>query len=510
MARKVVFTDEFSGSLFDENTPALAEQVLGALMPRPEPLPCDVVRPAPAADNPPDIPAGPATATDRELIQIARLAARPVLTNPVTLRAPRGISKSMAKALSCAHFFTGQYLQPEGTAATAEHFLTRTGQEFHAWRKTYTEHLVETKKTLDLEFRERYLDERHLSEDGRKLIDRDTFELDPDSVVGCELFLSADADFAPLEYIEGREPGRHSVSRAAFVWGTIDLLLLEQGGVVATVLDPKSGFSTTGVTDEEPVVYATLVFAHFPLVETVNFRWDFVRVSALRRTSFHRRDDLRWMQDMIRELNAAKDEAVEGYNEGRPLEANPFSGLCPYCQLSCPLRPRFAAGELALAMPQTRADAVRLSQLVKVCEDVLVRARKLVIQWLDQDPDGEMQLDAGWQAQLRVDDKAYYPLVQALQVLGLDLVDLTRLNSEMRDLVARERPTHSPFFDVPLRSLAISGLSDFAKTKRSRGGVSRTGLKPALGPVARRSASTALVIRKAAQAQVEDGEQEAG
>ena len=485
--RKVVFTDEFSGCLFDQDTPALAEEVLGTLMPAPEPLPCDVT--------------------------IAGLLPPPAHLPALT--APRGISKSMAKALACPTFFTGQYLQPEACAATAEHFLTRTGNEFHAWRKEYTDHLVKNRLMVDPAFRDAYLSERQLSEDGRKLIGRDVFELDPDTVVGTELFLSADADFQPLEYVEGREPGRHSAARSAYVWGTIDLLLLTEGGTVATVIDPKSGFSTTGVTDEEPVVYASLVFSHFPLVEVVYFRWEFVRMSALRRTSFTRRDDFRWMQDAIRELNARKEEAVSTYNAGARLEANPFSGLCPYCQMACPLRPRFEAQELAIAMPQTRADAVAIAKLVKVCEDVLTRARKLVIGWLDQDPESALELGAGWSAQIRNDDKSYYPLVAALKVLGLDLVDLTRLNAEMQALVDRERPSHSPFFDVPLRSLSISGLSDFAKTKRSKkrgdaGGVSREGMKPALGPVARRTASTTLIIRKSAQAQTEEEEKEAG
>jgi hypothetical protein len=507
--RKVVFTDEFSGSLFNQDTPALAAEVLGALMPAPEPLPCDA-RPAPV-DEVASTPT-PVTSSTPGITAIPSARAERL----VQIMAPGGISKSMAKSLSCPTFFTGQYLQPEGTAATAEHFLTRTGNEFHAWRKAYTDHLVKEQRMVDPAFRDLYLDEHHLSEDGRKLIGKDNFELDPDTVVGSELFLSADSQFGPLEYVEGREPGRHSVSRAAFMWGTIDLLLLTEGGTVATVIDPKSGFSTTGVTDEEPVVYATLVFAHFPLVEVVNFRWDFVRMSALRKTSFTRREDLRWMQDMVRELNATKDQAVASYNAGRRLDANPFSGLCPYCQLSCPLRPRFETRELALAMPQTRADAVAIAKLVKVCEDVLVRARKLVIGWLDQDPGSELELGAGWEARLRIDDKAYYPLVEALQVLGLDLVDLTRLPADMQALVARERPSHTPFFDVPLRSLSISGLSDFAKTKRSQrrkdgsGGVSREGMKPALGPVSRRMAATTLIIRRAAQVQSDDIERAAG
>ena len=424
----------------------------------------------------------------------------PRLAQPLTQ--PHGISKSMAKAIACPTFFTGQYLQPERLAAN-EHFLARTGQEFHAWRKAYVDHLVASNRWSDDVFRDAYLAEHALSEDARTLIGRDRFEVDPDSVFATELFLSIDQDFEPLELATEQQPGRLSADPRFLLSGTLDLLLLE--GRTAIVLDPKSGFSTTGVTDDEPAFYAALVFAHFPLVEEVQFRWDFVRMSALRRTSYTRRDDLEWIHDRIRVVNAQKDLTVERYNLGLALDANPFSGLCPSCQLACPLRPRWEAGELSLAMPQTKSDAVRLAQLVKVCEDVIGSAKQLLLKWLDQEPDRELTLGLGFAASVRVDDKHEYPLIDALRSLGLDVVDIQALDGPTRQLIEEQRPAYTPAFDVPLASLHLGGLSSFCKTKKSMrrkdggGGISRETMKAELALCAKRSASTTVVIRKQSQ-----------
>jgi hypothetical protein len=425
----------------------------------------------------------------------------PVLAARPPLVVPQGISKTMSKAIACPTFFTGQYLQPERSAAPPEHFLTLTGREFHEWRKAYVNHLIETARWSDEEFRESYALEHDLSEDARALIRRDALEINPDSVYGCELFLSVDRDFEPLEHEFNREPGRLSTHPRFLLSGTIDLLLLE--GRTATILDPKSGFSTTGVTDDEPAFYAGLVMAHFPLVEEVFFRWDFVRMAAVRRTSYTRANDFQWIQDRVRAVDALKEQHVERYNQGLALDANPFSGLCPYCQLTCPLRPRWEAGELSLAMPQKREDAVRLAQLVKVCEDVIGSARSLLIQWLDQDPEHELPLGLGFVASLRVDDRNEYPLVEALHSLGLDLIDIQALDEKTRQLLDEQRPAQSPLFDVPLARLHIGGLSPFCKTKKSRAGVSREKLRESLAGVAKRSAATTLLIRKPSQLAIE-------
>lgn len=424
----------------------------------------------------------------------------PQVVNRPKLRAPAGISKSMVKALACPTYFTGQYLQ---RVAEVEHWLGKTGNEFHAWRRAYVEHLVETRLWRDPAFQADYLAGTVLSDDARTLIGRDGFELDPDTVYGCEVFLSIDREFRPLEHeIGNARPGRLSEETQALCSGTLDLLLLD--GRIATICDPKSGFSTTGVTDTEPPIYAALVMLHFPLVETVKFVWDFVRHSAIRRTEYTR-EDLPWIKDMIIDQDQKKNLYVERYNAGKTLDANPFSGLCPYCQLACPLRPRWEAGELAIAAPQTRADAVQLARLVKVCQDVIDRAKGLVAGWLDQDDSKRLELGSGWEATLRVSELNTHPLHEALEVLGLDLINIRDLDDKTRELIRNQRPEYTPNFDVPLESLTLGGLSGFAKTKKSRkrpdggGGVSREGLKPAMLAIANRGCSTTVVIRKAGQ-----------
>lgn len=420
------------------------------------------------------------------------------------LVAPIGVSKSMLRALECPTFFVGQYLQ---RVAEAEHFLARTGKEFHAWRQAYTNHLVDIQMWRDPDFQARYLETEVLSDDARKLIARDDFAIDPDSVYGCEVFLSIDREFRPLEHEIGNPtPGRLSGDPRFLASGTIDLLLLEDNGRKATIRDPKSGFSTTGVTDTEPPVYAALVMLHFPLVQEVNFVWDFVRSSAVRRTSYTR-EDLSWIEDLLLQKDQLKNDLVRGYNDGETLDANPFSGLCPYCQLTCPLRPRWEAGELALAAPQTRLDAIRLAQLVKVCEDVIGRAKTLVAGWLDQEPSMRLELGAGWEATLRVSETKSLPLYEALHALGLDLIDLSILPADAQKMVADHRPEYTPQFDVPLAQLTLGGLNGFAKTKKSRkrgnaGGVSRENLNAALLAIAKRGATTTVVIHKEGASEV--------
>lgn len=408
------------------------------------------------------------------------------LTRLGSLTPPAGISKSMAKALGCAQFFCGQYLQPDQVGVRT-HFLAQTGIEFHAWRQAYVHHLMRRNTECDPEFRDQYLATHQISEDARVLIERDEFRVNPEVIYGAELFLSVDRAFRPLEHEFGREPGRLSGHPDFLASGTIDLLLLQ--GRRAIIRDPKSGFSTVGVTDDEPIIYGALVFAHFRKVEEVHWVWDFVRSRAERTAVYRREDDFAWMQDRVRELDARKNSLVARYNSGESLEANPFAGLCPYCQLACPIRPRWQAGELSLAMPQTREDAVQLARLVKVCEEVTDRGRDLIKSWLDQDPNGKLDLGGGWEAAVQVSETLEYPLIAALRTLGLEVISSAGLSPEELELLDRQRPPMSPAFEVPLASLTLGNLTSFARAKK------RAGLREDLRAIAKRGASTRVAIR---------------
>lgn len=437
----------------------------------------------------------------KKLVRVEKRAAAEIIRHELV--APKGVSKSLAKAAQCPTYFTGQYLQPKDGRIDNPHWLTITGQHFHDWRRVYVEHLVDVRKRSDPEFATIYLAATPVSDDARTLIYQDSsrFEVDYEAVYGTELFLSIDRQFEPLEHEFGRAPGSLSSHPDFLASGQIDLLLLDND--CATIIDPKSGFSTTGVTDDEPPIYAALVMLHFPAIQEVKFKWEFVRVEAGKRASY-RRSDLGWIETRIREIDATKDLQVARYNAGEPVAANPFSGLCPYCSLACPLRPRAEDGELAFAPPQTRTDAVRIAQFLKVCESGAEQARALLRGWLEQDLFGALDCGGDFVASLRVDNRKSYPLLAALHELGLDVVSLDLCGPELRETIAASRPAHSPWFDVPLANLKVSGLTGFMKTSRSRkrpggGGVSREGMRERFDQHAIEDAATSVVIRKVTQ-----------
>jgi len=428
-----------------------------------------------------------ATATSK--LAVMPRPQRPQLVPPI------GVSKSMAKAMSCPSFFTGQYMQPD-SVSTVEHFLTRTGIEFAAWREAYLNHLIDEQLPADPAFKADYLARVAVSDDARTVIERDDFLVNPEQIYGAEVFLSADRDFRPLENSCGGRPGRLSTNTDTLASGTTDLLLIQ--GRVATVRDQKSGYSTVGVTDDEPVVYGVLVFAHFPMVDEVHFVWDFVRKGLERPVVYRRREDLQWMQDRVRQLDQKKHDLINRYNRGEQMEANAFSGNCPYCQVDCPLRPAWEGGRLAIGPPQTREDAIRLAQFVKVCEDGASAGREVLKTWLDQEPSGQLDIGAGWYAAPKTYETCEYPLVETLKVLGLALVSTEQMSAADEAALREAQPFKTPKWDVPLSALVASNLSGFIKAKK------RAGLKDELDQHAKRSASTRVQIKKIQAAEEDD------
>ncbi len=419
------------------------------------------------------------------------------------LLAPIGLSKSMAKAMACETYFAGAYVQRDAIPQR-ESPLAQVGTEFHEWRKSYVEHLIAVVKPRDPDFAKTYLDTHNVSADARKLIERDAWRFEipnPHSIYAPELFLSVDRYFYPLEQITNREPGNLSSDPNAYLSGQLDLVLI--GGDVATIIDPKSGFSTSSITDDEPPLYAALVFAHFPQVKTVKFVWDFVRVRGRRRAEYTR-EDLNWIHDRVRALNDRKFAIIERWNSGKPLAANPESGLCVYCPLNCPLRPRADAGELALAPLQTNEDAVKMLRAIVVSEAFLAMARPMVRKYLNHY--GSLPIGEDYVAALNVSESASYPIDHATQVLGLLLVDADKLQEEqpaLYDWLAQHaRPgAYTPRYDIPLSALTVGGLSGPAGTKSSKkrpdgGGVSREGLSQQLLAGASLRPTTKLVVER--------------
>jgi hypothetical protein len=326
---------------------------------------------------------------------------------------------------------------------------------------------MRTQQRSDAAFREEYLRTQPLSTDVRKLIADDDSTVNPEEIWDAEVYLSVDYAGNALRRRSGSGHELYPTENP-FVHGTLDLLLLSdlgpQGFETATIKDWKSGFSTTGIHDAEPKIYAALVFAHWPSVQTVKWSWEFPRLGLMKRVEY-KRADLAWIWPEIRTYASRSMQMVKQYNAGRDLLPRPESGLCAYCNLACPLRPRWEAGELAIGPAQTKEDKQQLARLLIVCEAVIQRVRKVLRGPLDAE--GPVELENGWEVSLQTTEKCSYPVVDALHTLGLGVVDIT--NPAIAEAVLPHEPTTSPLYDVPLKRLTLGGTSGFAKTKKRAG-----------------------------------------
>lgn len=395
---------------------------------------------------------------------------------------PQGNSKSMAKAMGCELHFAHYYLIPDQVLRNiVASELGITGTDFHRWREEYVHHLVAEDKWVDREWAQSWLAANAVTEDARRLVeyDMDTFSIDPNQVMGTELFLSVDGNFNPLEREEGGVPGRQSKHPDARYWGTLDLLLVN--GLIARVVDAKSGWSTTTVSDDEPPFYAALVFAHFPRVEVVEFQWDFVRARGVKRASYTR-EDLPEIHDAMRRIEARKRSIAERFRRGEPLQLNPHTGLCSFCSLNCPVKQEVTNThgiDVDIPPIQNDDDARRIAARLYVASLYASKARHMLKNFLDEK--GSLELGNDWVCEIRHQTTVDYPLTKVAEILGLELVDkkvlaelielLLLASDQNAELVARLRREVSPAWNVPIDKLALrtSKLNQYANTKKREG-----------------------------------------
>jgi len=392
------------------------------------------------------------------------------------------ISKSMAKAAKCETHFAAYYLTPGSVVRRVDTPLARTGSDVHRFMAAYVTHLVETQERRDPRWAAWWLERNGVTAEARRLVlyELRDYQVDPELSYGTELFLSAADAGDRLQAVEqecGAQPGRGPKLAGAMCYGTLDHLYID--GAEAMVEDYKSGWATTLVSDFETYLYSALVFAHFPAIQTVKYRWLFVRL-GLEKDIAYARADLKWILPAIRnELAVARDIAARK-ERGGELTVNPFSGLCVYCQVDCPLRQSVATlapgvpARVLLPPVQGAADARRVAGLLYAADLVARAAREALKPYLNE-TGGVLPLADDYVVELAGGVTRKYPLREALEVLGIEL-----------------RGETSPAWDVPLDSLYISSaaLNGFASAKK------RAGMADALAAIAREAARTSLKVRR--------------
>lgn len=393
---------------------------------------------------------------------------------PGDIKVPQAVSKSMMRAMGCETYFGYHYLLRDSPVRLIDSPLAQTGTDFHAWRASYIQHLLEDGLPADREWAAQWLAGAVITDDARELVSDDmtSYGVDPDAIFGTELFLSIDAEGLPLELESGtgQQPGRVTEDPRGVASGSIDVLELR--GDTALVTDYKSGWAVAGVSDFEPPVYAALVFAHFPQVERVDFKWEFVRLRGEKNVSYER-SQFPELLDMVLQARQRAADIARRFGAGAALKVNPWAGLCGFCALRCPLRAAVAGGMLALAPIQTDDDARSAAALLYAARQLTERATEVLKPWLAERK--TMALGGDFVLELDAQTVTKKPLLKTLEVLGYDVSGMTGT---------------SPAFDVPLEKLTIGGLSGYAKAKK------RAGLRDRLDKVSARSVKTVLTVRR--------------
>lgn len=415
----------------------------------------------------------------------------------------------MARAMRCEYHFVHQYCAPDWPEPPSP--AGAAGTAFHAYRAAYVNHLVAEQKWQDTEWAFEYLDSHPAPEEARAIMQRDatTFSINPDTVYGSELFLSVDKHFAKLEMEFGLAQGSRGSSPLSMLSGTIDLLIVD--GNEARVVDAKSAYSSSTISEEEASIYCCLVFAHFPQVDLVTFAWDFVRLGA-HKSSTYAREELPSMQQLVLDLVELRKEIATRVEDKDLLRTNAWSTMCPYCTLLCPELANVERDTPARTEPlQDEFHARRLAGMLFLCERFIANARPLLKDFIaarEDLPGGQLKLGGNYVAEIATATTRTLPILDVLHALGLGVVNMTGLDEAQRKDLLDIEPAYSPAFDVPLRNLEMRGsaLKSYAKTKQSRkrpdgGGVSREGLTGALEQISPLLASnSSLRIRRVDQA----------
>jgi hypothetical protein len=360
------------------------------------------------------------------------------------------LSKSTRKSARCA------YYHQRGRDLRMASKYRDDGIDFHRYKQEYVEHLLKTEQHSDPDWARMWLAASGVGEDARDMIEWDIerFRIDPETVIGTEMFLVIDHDGKPLRGIPFPGYGKSPDDPRALAHGTLDFLHthpVQTPEWQAIVIDDyKTGWSPY-VDREEAEHYAALVFAHFPGATHVIFRWIQVRIGKIQELSFTRDQH----ESLVIGIHNA-DSRIRAIEANPDPEPNPFSGCCAWCHLECPVR-----GQIPVGPIQTPEDMTVAMGYITAMEQSLARAREMARAYAIEA--GPTPVADGKVAQIDTSVRKEYPLRPALSALGIDI------------------PERIEQWDLDLDKLKIST----SELNRMMGTKKRAGLEDVLEPAAR-------------------------
>jgi len=205
------------------------------------------------------------------------------------------------------------------------------GVDIHETLATYINHLVETRRSTDLEVFDGLMN-RTCSE-ARQVLERfrDNHAIDPEKVLATELHIQLDRDFCPIE-------DSCDERRAAEYEGTLDLVMLHSL-TEAEIDDWKSYYQIVEADTFQSKFYPLLLMCLNPYLQKVTFVLEFVRYGASRCVEYTRKD-LPWLKELAQSERARQRKLHELAASGeRDLKVSP-GRHCTWCPLllnGCPV-----------------------------------------------------------------------------------------------------------------------------------------------------------------------------
>ena len=254
------------------------------------------------------------------------------------------LSQSRQSRMACPALYQAsemeQLREPENPAALR-------GQELHALLSHYVNHCARANQKTDYAYLEQLLllgagqdVQQILRAIGEDLI------IDPDQVLGTEMYLALDADLNPVHthelgecYVTLQENGqmkRELICREPELHphfeGTLDLVQMT-APTEAVIDDYKSHFLIFDADTFQSLMYPLLLMQHYPHIEKVEFRLRFVRYGlGASRSAVYTRADVPKLARLVRDERRRQLAMHADVDAGNHLGAMPGEH-CAYCPI---------------------------------------------------------------------------------------------------------------------------------------------------------------------------------
>jgi len=284
------------------------------------------------------------------------------------------LSQSKQGLMACPFLYRDRVING---SEEADNPFKQRGIEVHDGIAAYIEHLVKTKQTSDPAHFETLLTTgvgMETFEILRSL--KDVLVIDPEKVLGVEMYLALDKKLNPIEMPE--EPVRrgHRTEMGVDFEGTLDFVQFTAYNE-AEIFDWKSYFNAIDADTFQAHLYPLLLFKHYPGLEKIRFVLRFVRYGTLARDVVFTRDQVPELEAMVlterrRQLklhdaaetidfaNGDIDLALAAEQRLSPMPGN----HCAWCpKMSASIRAQFVAQTTGIAAAANQSECCPIASI---------------------------------------------------------------------------------------------------------------------------------------------------